>query len=308
MSRTTAFVSLCTLAIAACAPAADAPADATDEPAADEPAAVPGPDQVLAQITGLAEPEAVRYDDEHDVYYVSNFNGDGGERDGNGFITLASADGEVLELQFMTGTDDFPMHAPRGMNIEGGLLWVADVDGVHGFNRETGAHAAFHDLSSFEPGFLNDIGVDGSGTLYVTDTGQPRVYAINDGVASIAVEDQALGPANGITWDSREGRFVFAPWHGVTEFAAWTPGPDGGTMAVAGSIDAAFFDGIEPFEGGFLVASQSDSSLYLMTATEATQRLRVAGNPADIGLDTRRNNVAVPYISLNRVDIWSLNR
>ena len=72
-------------------------------------------------------------------------------------------------------------------------------------------------------------------------------------------------------------------------------------------IDAAFFDGIEPFEDGFLVASQSDSSLYLMTADEATQRVRVAGNPADIGLDTRRNNVAVPYISLNRVDIWSLN-
>jgi hypothetical protein len=32
----------------------------------------------------------------------------------------------------------------------------------------------------------------------------------------------------------------------------------------------------------------------------------VAGAPADIGIDTRRNRVAVPYIDLDRVDIWQL--
>jgi hypothetical protein len=32
----------------------------------------------------------------------------------------------------------------------------------------------------------------------------------------------------------------------------------------------------------------------------------VAGRPADIGIDTRRQRVAVPYVALNRVDIWSL--
>jgi hypothetical protein len=32
----------------------------------------------------------------------------------------------------------------------------------------------------------------------------------------------------------------------------------------------------------------------------------VPGRPADIGIDTRRGHVAVPYIALNRVDVWSL--
>jgi hypothetical protein len=30
------------------------------------------------------------------------------------------------------------------------------------------------------------------------------------------------------------------------------------------------------------------------------------GEPADIGIDTRRQHVAVPYLDLNRVDIWRL--
>jgi hypothetical protein len=34
----------------------------------------------------------------------------------------------------------------------------------------------------------------------------------------------------------------------------------------------------------------------------------VPGRPADIGVDTRRGRVAVPYIALNRVDIWALPR
>ena len=164
----------------------------------------------------------------------------------------------------------------------------------------------FHDLSGFSPGFLNDVGVDGSGTIYVTDTGQPRLYAVTDGEAVIAVEDSVLGPANGITWDESNGRFVFAPWHGVTAFASWTPGPDGGTLGTAGSIDAAFFDGIEPHADGFLVATQSDSSIYFMNDQGFERWVRVAGSPADIAVDTQRGRVAVPFISLDRVDIWSL--
>lgn len=266
----------------------------------DEPA---GP---VAQITGLSGPEAVRYDPEGDAYFVSNFNGDGGTRDANGFITRASVDGEVLDLQFMIGTEEYPLHAPRGMNIEGGVLWVADVDGVHGFDRETGEHVEFHDLSGFEPGFLNDIGVNGTGVLYVTDTGKPRLYQIANGAATIAVEDSVLGPANGVTWDARNERFIFAPWHGVQDFAWWQPGEDGGTLGHAGRIEAGRFDGIEPVGEGFLVATQSDSSLYYLSDSGVEKWLDVAGPPADIGIDTRRQRVAVPYIALDRVDIWPL--
>lgn len=110
---------------------------------------------ILFSVTGLAGPEAVRYDPDQDVYFVANFGESGREpRDANGFISRVSAeDGTVEELRFMTGTAATPLHMPRGMVIRADTLWVADVDGVHGFLRRTGRHAAFIDFTPHEPGF-----------------------------------------------------------------------------------------------------------------------------------------------------------
>src|SRR6056297_4021093 len=88
-------------------------------------------------IDGLSGPEAVHYDVEQDVYFVSNFNGDAAG-DANGFISKVSSDGTIDDLQFITGTDVRPLHGPRGMYITGDTLWAADAEGVHGFNTGTG--------------------------------------------------------------------------------------------------------------------------------------------------------------------------
>ena len=36
------------------------------------------------------------------------------------------------------------------------------------------------------------------------------------------------------------------------------------------------------------------------------QFIKVAGRPADIAIDTKRKRIAVPYIALDRVDIWEI--
>ena len=131
---------------------------------------------ILFSVQGLSQPEAARYDESQNVYFISNFNGGGNDLDSNGFITKVDAEGNVVEMQFMNGTDEFPFHAPRGMYIEKESLWVADVTGVHVFDTKTGTHQKFIDFSSFQPGFLNDVSGDGSGSIYVTDTGKPIVY------------------------------------------------------------------------------------------------------------------------------------
>jgi hypothetical protein len=57
-----------------------------------------------------------------------------------------------------------------------------------------------------------------------------------------------------------------------------------------------------------VIASQADSSLHLLEAGQTRPIVRVTGRPADIGIDTRRLRVAVPYISRDQVDIWQLPR
>lgn len=260
-------------------------------------------DRVTA-VTGFRGPESVRYDPAQDVYFVSNFNGDGGTRDGNGFVSRVGADGTLAALRFATGTERAPLHAPRGMYITGDTLWVADIDGVHGFHRRTGEQLAFTDFTAFEPGFLNDVAAGPSGDLYVTDTGRSRLYRMSGDSVRVAVEDSLLGPPNGITWHPGEEHFVLAPWGGTQTIRAWSPDDDGLTEVATSA--GGYFDGIEVVGGRLLVASQADSTLRVVSDSESRPLIRVPGEPADIGVDTRRRRVAVPYIALDRVDVWAL--
>lgn len=263
---------------------------------------------LLFSITGLSGPEAVRYDPAQDVYFVSNFNGGGGDRDANGFISRVSAtDGSMQEREFMTATGEAPLHAPRGMMIVGDTLWVADIDGVHGFHRVTGEHFAFVDMTTFEPGFLNDIAADDDGRLYVSDTGRSRIYLVEGGAATIAIEGDDVGPPNGVTWDGDAGRVLIAPWAGGGgTVRSWQP--DGTTVETIAPTVGDRLDGIELFEGAILVAVQSDSSIYSIRGSEVSRAIQVDGAPADIAVDTQRSRVAVPYIALDRVDVLAIPR
>ena len=260
----------------------------------------------VAVIEGkLSGTEAVRYDPHSDAYFISNFNGSAGAADSNGFIAKARPDGTIDSLKFMTGSPKAPLHAPRGMYITGDTLYVADLNGLHGFNTQTGEQLSYIDLTSFEPGFLNDVAVATNGNIYVTDTGQSRIYKISGDSASIAA-DSLEDPPNGITRDPKSGRLLIAPWDGgqvFRSFAADNTTPQEFITTSAGGN----FDGIEPYNNSFIVASQSDSSLYLISPDRHSKQLiTTAPKPADIAIDTKRNRVAVPYISLNRVDIWEI--
>jgi hypothetical protein len=49
-----------------------------------------------------------------------------------------------------------------------------------------------------------------------------------------------------------------------------------------------------------------DTSLHVMIGGVDSRAVDWPGKPANIGIDTKRNTVAVPYVSLNQVDIIPL--
>jgi len=278
-------------ALSACAPSPqDAPAQPNDR--AD-----------VTIVSGLSGPEAVRYDPELDVFFVSNFN-DEPAGDANGFVSKVSADGEILSLHFMQGSERWPLHGGRGMYIDTRGLWVVDAGGVHLFDRSNGAQLDFVDFSQFELGFLNDIVLAGDGALYVTDTGTSSVYRIADGAPTLATKT-TMNP-NGITVNPKNGRLMLAPWNGPLEIVEWDI--EDKSFTTVGKLDGGGnYDGVEVVQGHIIIASQEDTSLHIMVDGVDKRRIELPGRPADIGIDTKRNRIAVPYVSLHRVDIFSLD-
>lgn len=262
---------------------------------------------ILFTISGLDGPEAVRYNPAESVYYISNFTGGGMERDANGFITKASDTGEILDLKFMTLSDgEHPLHAPRGMYLNEEGLWVADIDGVHLFNTGSGDQERFYDFSEFETGFLNDVTGNSSGDIFISDTGTNTVFRISGDEVSVYRDSLSVSP-NGIFYHAADTSLYLAPWRGVTSFLKLNS--SGKAMQTA-ELKGGNFDGVEYHNGRWILSSQADSAIIAVNPDNDSAEVIIStpGRGADIGINTDKQHIAVPYIAKNRVDIWNLEQ
>ncbi len=310
--RHTVIVSLASLLFAGCAPATD------EEPvAADTPQPADFAPLRIATIEGFSTPESVVYDADQDLYYVSNINGNPSAFDNNGFISRMRADGTVDSLRFiMGGRGGVALNAPKGMAIIGDTLWVADIDALRAFNKQTGTAVATIGLRG-RARFLNDVAAGPDGTLYVSDTGiefdaggemshpgPDQVLRVTGRTAEAVVQGEQLAGPNGVTWDDANNRLLIVSFAG-NSIMSWTPGEQAPSSLVSGPGQ---FDGVEVLaDGRVLVSSWADSTVHVLDASGALRPL-VTGvpAPADIGIDTRRGRVAVPLFMDNRVELWEI--
>lgn len=268
-----------------------------------------------ARLEGFENPESAKYDGELDVWYVTNVNGSPVEKDGNGYISRLKGDGTMDSLKLIAGgANGVTLNAPKGMALQGDTLWVADIQTLRGFNRRSGVPVASIDLKGSK--FLNDVALGPDG-LYITDTGvegsatgiehtgPDRIYRVGpDRKTSIALESDSLAGPNGITWDGRRQQFIVVPFAGKV-VRAWAPGSKT-TVPVA--TTKGQLDGVEVLDGQrLLITSWADSSLFVLDeAGTATPIATGLPSPADIGVDTRRNRVAIPLLMENRVEFRAL--
>jgi sugar lactone lactonase YvrE len=271
----------------------------------------------VGETGGMKTPESVRYDPELDVFYISNINGDASAHDGNGFIAVVRADstGAATKILVQGGKNGAKLDAPKGLALVGDTLWVADIDHVRAFNRRTGAPIADIDLSKEKVTFLNDVVVDGSGTVYVTDTGimldkdgkmshpgVDRIFKIK-GRTAVGISADSLDWPNGIAWDSTSSRFLIAP-SGGKALRTWKDGDRAAATLVNGPGD---YDGIEVLaDGRILVSSWADSAVHVVENGAMTTLVPNVSGPADIGVDTKRNIVAIPRFNDNKVDYYKI--
>jgi len=278
-------------------------------------AAAPAAPARVTTTAGFSTPESVLWDAQQNVWFVSNINGNPSAKDGNGFISRLSANGSIDSLHFIqAGKMGAILNAPKGLTITGDTLWVADIDAVRAFDRHSGKA-----LGSVELGrrahFLNDIVAGSDGTLYTTDTGiefdakggtshpgPDQIFAIKDRKPTVAASGPWLEGPNGITWDAAANHFVVVAFLG-NHILGWTPGnPKVDTLGTG----PGQMDGVEAWQGGLLVTSWTDSTVFAVKGGQNSKGVGGVPSPADIGLDPVRGLLAVPIFTENRVEFWSL--
>jgi hypothetical protein len=96
------------------------------------------------------------------------------------------------------------------MAVVGGILYVADIDRVVGFDLESGANVFELDFTEEKTVFLNDLAVIDANTLVVSATDIGKVYEISlDGTPRFEVFLDDLPGVNGLYYDA-EFRRLFA--------------------------------------------------------------------------------------------------
>jgi hypothetical protein len=269
---------------------------------------------VTYKAVGLATPESVLHDEAKDVYLVSNINGKPTDVDNNGFISRLSPDGKVESLKWIeAGKNKVTLNAPKGMGFVGDNLYVADLDTVRIFDRNTGAPTGEVKI----PGatFLNDIAVTTDGRVLVSDsalkasakgfdpTGSDAVWSIDKAKkASPVAKSKDLGAPNGLLSGTDK---TWVATFGSGELYALD---EKGKKSDVKKLPKGSLDGIVLLPGGdVLVASWDANAIYRgKPGGDFTMVVENVKSPADIGYDTKRSRVLVPLFESDEVRAYEI--
>ncbi len=252
---------------------------------------------------GFATPESVLHWRKRDLYIVSNLNGSPLAKDGNGFLSLVSPQGVVLEPRWIDGaTPGIELHAPKGMAMVRGQLWVTDIDVVRRFDPVTRKPSA---PAIPIPGatFLNDLASTGEGGAWVSDMGvkagaQGFEPSGTRGIWKIPAQGMPtpfFGP-EGIDKPNGLARARGGVW--CVDFG---PGDVVGLSRIGRQVvrrkaPSGGLDGVEMLPGRRLaISSWSGQAVYLMDrAGNFTTLASDLVSPADLEYDRRRRRLVVP--------------
>ncbi len=254
-------------------------------------------EQIWASDTLLKTPESVIYDDKRGVFYVSNVNQNPWEKDNNGFISRLSKDGEILDLEWISG-----MSGPKGMAIVDNVLFVADLDELVLIDIE--AEKISSKITVKGASGLNDITPGDQGDVYISDSNEGKIFRYVNGAVSV-FHDDAPGRPNGLLMD--QGKLLTA-FSQASEFVRYDPATLEKTVIATG-IGAG--DGVTPTnDPGVYLVSDWNGEIFVISTDGMKQSILNTKdqkkNTADIWFVAEENMVLVPTFFDNRVVAYRL--
>jgi hypothetical protein len=270
----------------------------------------------------FSTPESCYYDAQNDVYLVSNIHGAPLAKDGNGYILKVSPVDGTRSEWISGGQTGVTLHAPKGMAISGDVLWVADIDTLRKFDRNSGAPMG--DVAIPGATFLNDVSAGPDGNIYCTDsglnedfgpTGTDAIWRVTmAGEVTAVVKGVELGQPNGlsaqvggiyvVSW--RDGTFYEVDYRGVRTDLGKAPQKKlDGLVRVEVATTAA--DGSKTIAPTWFTTSWEGRTVYRfgLSGSGAAMPVRLE-QPADLGYDSLRNCLVIPLFGENRIHVERL--
>jgi hypothetical protein len=245
-------------------------------------------EKVWETTVDLQTPESVLFDEERNIMYVSNINGDPSEKNGSGFISILNFDGSAKELQWVRN-----LNAPKGMALRDGKLYVADIDQLVEIDINNGKILNKYDA----PGavFLNDVAVCNNGIVFVSDTRTKKIHALQNNKFTVWMEDGPFENPNGLF---TEGGKLYVGDNHIYEV-------DLKTKEVKKIIsDAGGVDGLEKNNEGEFVFSNWVGRIFIHRNGKNIKLLDSTDkkiNTADLDFSKKHNLILVPTFFDNRI-------
>jgi outer membrane protein assembly factor BamB len=240
--------------------------------------------------------ESVLFDSKNNVLYVACIDGKPDDKDGNGYIAQVTLDGKIKNLKWATGMD-----APKGMGLYNNKLYVADIDRVVVIDIATGKTSSTVPVEGAK--FLNDVTVDKSGNVYVSDSNTAKIHLIKDNKATVYYEDQVgLKGVNGLLSVGNELYVV-----SFADGSNYKLTADKKLNKVGTTAEGA--DGIIPLGNDeYLVSSWHGEVDYINSKGEMKKLLDTREqkiNAADIEYDPKTKTLFVPTFFANSVEAYT---
>lgn len=253
----------------------------------------------LNTISGFVNPESVVQDAKGDIYVteIGEFN-----KDGDGKIIRISIDGKLST--FASGMDD-----PKGIIFVGDFLYVTDKNRILKVESD-GNWTVFGSTMAFPqtPIFLNDITSDGSGNLYVSDSGNLKsggaIFKIakNKKITIVLNEDtpEILSP-NGL-WIEKNDLYEVDFSSGILyKINLKTKS----ISKVAESLGSA--DGVVKSGNNFFVSDWKKGRIYKVQGSKVSIYKDGFNAAADIALSYDKKSIITPDMKAGSVTLVPIN-
>ena len=249
-------------------------------------------------------PESVVYDPQREILYVSSFNRVSSATKDQGFISKMTLDGEVRQLEWITGLD-----GPCGMAVHGDRLYA--TEGVRGtlveIDIETGEVLKRYPMPKCK--FFNDISVDKDGTIYGSNSSErpaaTDLYRFRSGQGEIWQDGDRICRANGVFL---HGRNLLVASNGDRSLKSVNV-MDGQVNTIA-HLAGGLLDGIRVDNRGNYLVSHWEGALFCVSPAGDVVELLDHGADGSYNADfeyvKERNLLLVPTFFGNSVVAYTL--